>query len=167
MKIFTERLSFRRYEDKDLEFLISMLSDPEMVRFIGNGHTKNREGARQFLDWIYSTYRVGSDLGLRVLVRREENIPVGHAGLVPQMIDGVEELEIGYWISRKYWGQGYASEAAEALRKHGFQRFGKQRLIALIQPGNVGSIEVAKKIRMDFEKRTVLSGQEVHIYSVS
>lgn len=91
---------------------MSLLSDPEVVRFIGNGETRDENGGKKFLDWIYRTYEVGENIGLKLLVRKEDNALIGHAGIVPQTIDDTLEMEIGYWISRKYWGKGYASEAA-------------------------------------------------------
>ena len=167
MAIQSETLLFRPYHDEDFDFLASLLSDPEMVRFIGNGQTRDRNGAKKFLDWIYSTYEFGSDLGLMVLVKKDDNVPIGHAGLVPQTIDGIEEIEIGYWIARDFWGQGYATEAALALRDHGIHQLGKRRFIALIQPGNAASRRVAKKIGMHLEKEIKLSGQDVCVYSIS
>lgn len=83
MPINSERLLFRPYNDNDFDFLMFLLSDPEMVRFIGNGRTRDRNGGKDFLDWIYRTYKVGKDMGLMVLIRKEDNIPIGHAGLVP------------------------------------------------------------------------------------
>ncbi|MEQ6377040.1 GNAT family N-acetyltransferase [Bacillaceae bacterium S4-13-58] len=61
---------------------------------------------------------------------------MGHAGLVSRTIDGGQELEIEYWISRQHWGEGYAIEAAEALRDYGRTRLSVDRMIALIQPRN-------------------------------
>ncbi|WP_183041149.1 hypothetical protein [Salipaludibacillus neizhouensis] len=48
------------------------------------------------MNWIYSTYEFGEDMGLMVLVNKEDNTLIGHPGLVPQLIDGNEEIEIGY-----------------------------------------------------------------------
>jgi RimJ/RimL family protein N-acetyltransferase len=165
--IQAQRLKFRKYKDDDFDYLYSLFSDPEMVRYIGEGKTRDREGTRNFLEWIYSTYKVGPDMGLMVLVDKDDNNPIGHAGLVPQTIDGAEELEIGYWISRKHWGKGYATEAAKALRDYGRKNLGKERFIALIQPENVASKRVANKLGMNLEKEIILGGQNVHIYSIS
>ncbi|WP_164669774.1 GNAT family N-acetyltransferase [Virgibacillus doumboii] len=164
MKLTTERLILGPYEDKDEGFLMAMLSDPEMMRFIGEGQPKDESGTKKFLEWIYGTYEQGAEFGLHVIVRKDDRVPVGHAGLVPQLVDGKKELEIGYWIMRNYWGLGYATEAAAALKKYGRQKLGQQRLIALIQPENVGSKIVAEKIGMHVEKKIVLSGQEVLVY---
>ncbi|SFA94730.1 Protein N-acetyltransferase, RimJ/RimL family [Lentibacillus halodurans] len=161
----TERLLFRSYQDDDFSFLMSLLADREVVRFIGDGQTKNRSEAEKFLHWIYNTYEYGSNMGLRLLIDKKDRIPIGHAGLVPQTIDGKEEIEIGYWIARKYWGQGYAAEAALGLRNYGIQQLDIQRLIALIQSGNTVSELVAKKIGMHFDRRITLSGKAVNVYA--
>ncbi len=166
MPIESKRLKFRLYRDEDFDFLVSMLSDPEMVRFIGNGQVRDREGAKRFLDWIYSTYENGSDMGLMILMNKNENVPIGHAGLVPQKIEGRKEIEIGYWISHRYWRQGYATESALALRNYGSHQLGIQRFISLIQPGNIASRRVAEIIGMSVEKEIILAGQDVCLYSI-
>ncbi|WP_421383086.1 GNAT family N-acetyltransferase [Bacillus salacetis] len=165
MTISSERLVFRPYTDEDFEFLMTLLSDPEMVKFIGGGQTRDRQGGRDFLSWIYRTYEAGGDLGLQVLVRKVDNIPVGHAGLVPQKIEGEEELEIGYWIARECWGFGYATEAAAALLEYGKNEIGRARFISLIQPENTASEKVARKIGMKLEKRIILGEKDVNVFS--
>lgn len=164
--IKTARLEFRKYQDEDFDFLCSLLSDPEVVRFIGNGQTRSREGALEFLYWIYRSYRENPELGLRLLIRSEDDVPIGHAGLVKQTIEGREELEIGYWIAKDYWGQGYAAEAAAALRDYGTEQLGNKRLISLIQPENLGSRKVAERTGLALEKEIRLSGKDVCVYAL-
>ncbi|MCA0983510.1 GNAT family N-acetyltransferase [Halobacillus yeomjeoni] len=166
MQFETERINLRKYNDDDFDFLYSLLSNGEMVRHIGEGKTKDRKEAQNFLEWIYRTYQAGADRGLMVLERKDDHTPIGHAGLVPQFIDGVEELEIGYWVSRSHWGKGYATEAAKALKVHGLDHLGEDRLISLIQPNNIASKRVAGKIGMDFEKEVVSGGRRVEVYSI-
>ncbi|CAG9622694.1 GNAT family N-acetyltransferase [Sutcliffiella rhizosphaerae] len=165
MQIKSQRLNFRKYNDGDFDYLFSLLSDPETVRYIGEGQTRDRVGTQQFLERIYHTYNVGKDMGLMVLQDKDNNQPIGHAGLVPQTINGVDEIEIGYWISREHWGKGYATEAATALRDYGCKNLGKERYISLIQPENMASIKVAGKLGMSLEKEIELRGQKVQIYS--
>ncbi|MGP4108928.1 GNAT family N-acetyltransferase [Virgibacillus sp. L01] len=165
MPIASERLLFRPYNDNDFKFLMSLLSDPEVMRFIGDGETKDTDSGKDFLDWIYSTYEFGENMGLLVLVDKEDRSLVGHAGLVPQTIEGNKEIEIGYWISRKHWGKGYATESAKTLLEYGIKLLDRQRYIALIQPDNVVSIKIAKKIGMELDKNIVLGEQDVQVYS--
>ncbi|MFG6120152.1 MULTISPECIES: GNAT family N-acetyltransferase [Thalassobacillus] len=166
MQIYTERrLDVRSYQQDDMDFLADMLADPQMVRYIGEGTPKNKDEAKEFLQWIYRTYEHGEDMGFKMLVRTEDNVPVGHAGLVPRELDGQQEIEIGYWIAREYWGKGYATEAAKAFLDYGHYQLGIKRFIAIIQPGNMASRQVAQKIGMQLEKRMVLAGQEVYVYA--
>lgn len=165
--ITSERLRFRRYTNEDFNFLMSLLSDPDVVRYIGNGSIRDKEGGQDFLNWIYRTYEFGQNYGLMVLVNKEDNSLIGHAGFVPQTIDGKEEIEIGYWIAKRYWGRGYASEAAQTLLDYGRTQSKLERLIALIQPANTASQKVAEKIGMTLEKEIVLKGQDVYLYSFS
>ncbi|MDX8046673.1 GNAT family N-acetyltransferase [Gracilibacillus sp. S3-1-1] len=166
MNLETNRLLFRHYTDQDFPFLLSLLTNPDVVRFIGRGKPRNEQEGIDFLQWIYDTYRVAEYIGLMVVIDKERNIPIGHAGLVPQTINGRKEIEVGYWIARKYWGNGYATEAATALVEFVRERFRYNKLIALIQPGNTASIQVAKNAGMYFGEKVNLNGQEVHIYQI-
>lgn len=165
--ITSDRLRFRRYTNEDFDFLMSLLSDPDVVRYIGNGNVRDKEGGQEFLNWIYRTYEFGEYYGLMVLVNKEDNSLIGHAGFVPQTIDGKEEIEIGYWIAKRYWGKGYATEAAKTLLDYGKAQLKLERFIALIQPANTASKKVAEKIGMTLEKEIVLKGQDVYLYSLS
>lgn len=84
MKIESERLVLRRYVDGDFAFLHGMAADPEMVKYVGNGETRDRDGALRFLYWVYQGYKDDPATGLLLLERRSDGEPVGHAGLVPQ-----------------------------------------------------------------------------------
>ncbi|SET48953.1 Protein N-acetyltransferase, RimJ/RimL family [Salinibacillus kushneri] len=165
MQLTSDRLLFQPYRDEDFPFLMSLLSNPEVVRFIGNGTTKDESGGKDFLHWIYRTYTYGKDLGLMVLVNKKDKTRIGHAGLIPQRVDGKEEIEIGYWIAREYWGKGYASEAAKALLDYGEKHIDQERFIALIQSEHFVSQKVAKKLGMEFDKIVILNGRKVHVYT--
>lgn len=166
MTITSERLLFRPYTDKDFEFLCSMTGDSAMMRYIGDGQIRDRDGALRFLYWIYRGYEADPALGLRLLVRKKDGRRIGQAGIVPQLVDGAKEIEVGYWISPEFWGQGYATEAANALIEYGFKTIGKRRLVSLIQPGNTASRRVAEKTGMVLEKECLVSGQLVYVYAI-
>jgi len=166
VRLQSDRLEFRTYTDEDFQFLWSLLSDPEMIRYIGKGQTRDRSEALEFLYWIYRSYKENPQGGLLLLIRKEDGRRIGHAGLVAQKIEGVDELEVGYWVAKDFWGQGYAKEAAETLRDYGLQQLGRKRLISLIQPANKASQKVAQHIGMAMEKKITLSGKNVCVYAI-
>lgn len=86
MRMESERLRFRFYTEGDLPFLFALVSDPEMVRYIGNGQPKDNKGAKVFLNWILDTYERNPNLGLHLLIDKKSNKPIGHAGIVLQTI---------------------------------------------------------------------------------
>lgn len=164
MVLESGRLLLRRYRDEDFEFLYSLLKQPSVMKHIGNGATKSRQEALEFMYWIYRSYREHPSNGLLILIRKEDGKRIGHAGLVEQMIDGIEELEVGYWLAPEFWGHGYASEAAALLCGKGFQASERTRLISLIQPKNSASRKVAEANGMKCDKEMMRNGQAVLVY---
>jgi RimJ/RimL family protein N-acetyltransferase len=84
----------------------------------------------------------------------------------PQLIDGREELEVGYHVRPALQGQGYATEAAAACRDFARDVLGARRLTAIIHPDNRPSQRVAEKIGLTPEKRTRdRTGKDVVLYA--
>lgn len=65
-----------------------------------------------------------------------------------RIVEGREEVELGWHVKRSHWGRGIAPEAAAACRDHAFGALGLERLISLIRPENIPSRRVAEKIGM-------------------
>ncbi|MCS7458783.1 GNAT family N-acetyltransferase [Paenibacillus doosanensis] len=164
--IATPRLMFRKYTLEDYAFLQQMTADAEVMRHIGRGTPWSQEETLEKLQVFIGRYQASEGLGLMVAVRRSDGALIGHAGLVPQLVEGREETEIGYWISRDYWGQGYAYEAAEGWRDYAWRRLNKGRLISIIQPDNLRSVRVARKLGMTCERTIQHKGKNVCIYSI-
>ncbi|MGM0896632.1 MAG: GNAT family N-acetyltransferase [Bacillota bacterium] len=166
MELESGRLLLRRYRDEDFEFLYSLLKQPEVMRHIGDGKVKSRQQALEFLYWIYRMYREHPKHGLFLLVRKDDGKRIGHAGLVPQSVDGQTELEVGYWLAPEFWGCGYAREAAALLCQEGFMKHGQTALISLIQPENHASRKVAEAIGMEYSGKTFRNEQAVLVYQM-
>ncbi|MDN4072117.1 GNAT family N-acetyltransferase [Fictibacillus terranigra] len=160
----TQRLRFRQYTMDDLEFYASLWGQPDVVRYIGRGLTKtNKEAWKSLENWILPGYKNG--LGLYVIQLKETEEPIGHAGLVRQVVEGRKETEIGYWLAKPYWGQGFASEAAAFFTSYGKNQLKYGRLISLIHPKNAASIAVAKKLGMAYEKTVFFNGNRTRVYA--
>lgn len=159
----TERLTFRPYTIDDIDFYTSLWSDPEVVKYIGKGLIKSKkEAERSLKEWIIPAYRDG--LGLYLIQRKGSGEGIGHAGLVKQVVDGQNEIEMGYWLAHPYWGMGYASEAAGFFINYGREKLQKNRLVSLIHPKNAASIAVAKKAGMLYEKTVFFNGNRTRVY---
>jgi ribosomal-protein-alanine N-acetyltransferase len=83
------------------------------------------------------------------ITRTDTGSLVGAIGLELRMAN--ERAEIGYWIGRRYWNRGYATEAAEAILMYGFTELGLQRIYAHHFERNPSSGRVMQKIGMKRE----------------
>ena len=154
--LHTERLVLRRlHSTSEIAALLDLWTDPDVTNFMGG--PRNREDLQaDFEATLESPHRDEYDLW--PLLERDTLRVIGHCGLLHKDVDGAAEIEVVYVIARSEWGEGYASEIAQALVQHAFRKLGLTRLVALIDPGNVASERVAGKIGMRFERDVVRPG---------
>lgn len=148
----TQRLVLRHQLLTDLDNLWSLYCDPQITRYIPDA-PRTREETRQELEWHMNGHPRNPDLGLWATVHKETGKFIGRCGLLPWEIEGRQEVEVAYTIARPYWGQGLATEAAQAILRYGFEKLNLERLVSLIEPENIASQKVAEKIGMSFGKR--------------
>ncbi len=133
-----------------------VFGDPDVMRF-GDG-VKTEPWIREWLRRCLEHYQVWG-FGLYALVEKTTHHTVGYCGLLYFAdIAGRPEVEIGYRLAKRYWHQGYATEAALAVRDYGFNVLGLRRLVAMIDPANLASIGVAEKLGMSYEKDVTFEG---------
>lgn len=91
--------------------------------------------------------------GMWTAVRRDTGATCGFGGL--QQLEDTGAVEVGYYLSRECWGQGFGTEIAEAALRHGFEDLGLDRIVATVRPGNAASRRVLAKagLRLDHEGR--------------
>lgn len=164
--IETERLVFRKYDMNDLDFFTTMTSNPEVMKYIGSGQTWTVQESKERLEQFISRYDMEDGTGLMLAIRKEDQIPIGHAGLLLQNVEEKVETEVGYWISQKFWKQGYAVESAMGWRDYGFNILERRRLISIIQHANQTSIQVAIKNGMKHERDVIFKDKNVALFSI-
>ena len=77
------------------------------------------------------------------------------------------EHEIAYLLGSEWWGSGYATEAAAAIRDHARSQLGFDRLISLIDPENLASKAVALRIGMHHERDLIFEGHPTSLFADS
>lgn len=160
----TERLRLREFTLQDLDELAALLGDPIIMRFWPRPRTREEtlEGLHKVLD-LY----VSRGYGLWAVEEKDTGDFIGRCGLIPQMVDGEEEIEVGYIIAASHWRQGYGSEAAIAIRDWAFSNLTVARVISLINPENEASIGVATRNGMQWIGTHLHFGQEHRVYAVT
>lgn len=144
-----------------------IFGNAEVMRF-GEGPRTNQWVQAWLLDRI-DEYDNDTGTIVWAVVHRDSHHVIGYCGLFyfPDVC-GQPETEIGYRFTRNCWGYGYATEAAQAVRDHAFEFLGISRLIAIIDPSNIASINVAKKLGMQYEKDVMFAGytHPDHVYAL-
>ncbi len=162
----TARLVLREFQTADCSALEGVFGDAEVMRF-GPG-VQDAVWVEGWIAKCLESYALRG-YGPWAVVEKERERVAGYCGLFyyPNLA-GSQEIEIGYRLARGYWGRGYATEAALAVRDFGFNVLGFSRLAALIDPGNLASIRVAVKLGMKAEKEVMLEGytHPDHLYVV-
>jgi ribosomal-protein-alanine N-acetyltransferase len=147
----TNRIVLRRIVLDDLDSLFMFYSDPDVTKHIPDA-PKSYEEVKEELEWHMNVNPDHPELGLWATIHREKGDFIGRCGLIPWKLDGQNEVEVAFALSRAYWGQGLASEVARGLVQYAFEILKLSRLVCLIEEENQASIRVATKIGMSFEK---------------
>jgi ribosomal-protein-alanine N-acetyltransferase len=159
----TERMFLRRMEMSDVDYLMGIFSDPVAMRYYPG--TKSREEAEGWVRRMLESYRAHG-FGLWAALLKDSGEFAGQCGLTVQEVEGKEEVEIGYLFLRTFWGRGLATEAARVSRDHGF-RLGCDRLVSLIDPGNLASRRVAEKTGLTLKKEVWKWNKNICVYAIS
>jgi RimJ/RimL family protein N-acetyltransferase len=149
MIIETERLWMRPPTREDLPALVEMRADEEVARYLGGAALQTPEFVARRLDF-YLACRARYGFGSGPLISKADGELIGWAGIQP--LEDTGEIEVGYSFPKAHWGRGYATEAAGAWLRYGFERAGLARIVAVASPENTASRRVMEKLGMRFEK---------------
>lgn len=148
--VTTPRLRLRPLEDRDAEFILELLNDPSFIANIGDKEVRTREGALGYIGTI-SAKLAENGFGL-LAVDNQEGQTMGICGLVRR--DGLDGPDLGYAFLPRYWGRGYAEEAARAIQ----ESCGFDRLLAVTDPANEASIRLLVKLGFAAHGQVSLKG---------
>jgi len=166
----TERLRLRPFTLDDEAAVFALASDPEIARFVRfEAHTTPAD-TRAFLELAFERYQRGDPFAWAI-VRRADDRLIGSCGFVNQAPER-HAAEIGYWLSKAYWGKGYAVEAARALVRFGFEQMGLERVEAKCFVQNRAGQRVIEKLGMKYEgtdRGEMIKGEypELRLYAVA
>ncbi len=139
----TERLVLRRYERDDLDRLTRLNTDPEVMRYIGDGSLRDREQTRAGIARAQRIYDLYPGLGFWVAEEKPKRNFVGVFALI--YIPKTVEVEVGYRLVKSAWGRGLATDGARALVRYGLFELGLDRVVGLTHQENDPSKQVLMK----------------------
>ncbi|MFA5433110.1 MAG: GNAT family N-acetyltransferase [Candidatus Paceibacterota bacterium] len=148
--LVTERLILRRFELADADAMFkNWASDAEVTKFLmWPTHTDVSVSKAVISSWL-PLYN-NPDHYSWAIVLKEINEPIGSIAVV-KMDDNIKMIHIGYCIGRKWWHQGYTSEALAVLIRYFFETVGVNRIESRHDPRNPNSGKVMMKCGLKYE----------------
>lgn len=138
--IETERLYLREMTDEDFEALRKVLGDPDIMCHYP--YAFDEERIRNWIDRNRERYRVFG-FGLWAVCRKDTGEMIGDCGLTMQLVDGRILPEIGYHIRGDQQRQGFAGEAARAVRDWTFEHTPFEVVYSYMKAENIPSARTA------------------------
>ena len=150
MEIQTARLLLREFVVADWRVVLAYQSDARYLRFYeweSRTESDVRAFVQHFIDWQNEQPRQKFQLA----IERDGRL-IGNCGI--RVVDPQHrEAEIGYELDPNFWGNGYATEAAQAMLDFGFRVLKLHRVSSWCIAENVASAHVLKKLGLKCEGR--------------
>ena len=143
LPIRTERLVIRAFTIDDVPAIhAGLYSDATAMRFIGGPHTyeRTRQGIAGYIE-----HQRAAGYSFWAVEELSSGDVIGEAGLYPMNGTG-PDIELGYALGTRWWGRGYATEAARAILGAAFEHLGVPRVVAVAKRENTASLHVLRKL---------------------
>ena len=161
--IETKRLLLRTFSETDAPLIYELNLDPDVTRYT-HDPVKDLAHATEILEKTiipqYALYNHG-----RWAVHLKATLDfLGWCGLKYRA--ELNEIDLGFRFKKEFWGKGFATEAAYASIKYGFEKIGLQRIVGRAEIDNIGSLKVLKKCGMNYIGDEEVEGYPVKTYEL-
>lgn len=143
MMIETKRLFIRSFCKNDINDYVAIATDPDVMKYIRNGKPATEGRAEQFvIDNMHNEKVRG--YARYAVVLKEFNIFIRFCGYASSF----GNIEFGWQYAKRYWNNGYGTEAARSVLKYGIDILNFPLIVSFAHPDNIGSLKIMEKIGM-------------------
>jgi RimJ/RimL family protein N-acetyltransferase len=160
--IETKRLLLRTFTINDAQLIFDLNKDPEVTRYTLDP-VYNLEQANEVLEKVILPQYALNNHGRWAVHIKYDLEFIGWCGL---KLRPVNEIDLGYRFKRNSWGKGYATEAAFASIKYGFETLYLDRIVGRAMPANTASWKVLEKLGMQFVKEEMVDAHPARTYEI-
>ena len=156
IKVETDRLILREFNEKDFEAVYDFGSNLEVNKLTGDKLIESLEGAKNIIKNIWKKEYKKYGYGRWATIYKPDNKIIGFTGL--KYLPEFNETDIGFRFLPEYWNKGIATEASKEIIKYGFKNLKLDRIIGIAMPENIGSCKVLEKVGLSFYKKDDYDG---------
>ncbi len=161
--IETSRLRGERLNQGHFDFILQMHQDEQVMQHLGG--LRSRYRTRRYLEHNLTHWREHG-CGIWVLFDRDTGQALGRGGLRHTELEGTPEVELAYALMPTVWGQGLATEFAEAAVQVGLGPMGLGNVCAVVDPLNEASQQVVEKVGFEYQRDIQYSGRPHRLYRI-
>ncbi|WP_158998725.1 GNAT family N-acetyltransferase [Pigmentibacter ruber] len=149
ISINTNRFNLRTLCEKDSNDIFQFTKDPEISKYLNWESHKDIHDTNDYLTRIILLTKKFpiSNLGIEVIDKNRKTI-IGTVGLLPKHISSPYTYELGFVLSKEWWGKGIAIQSVQCLMKYAFENYTLERIEAFCVTENLKSWALLEKIGM-------------------
>lgn len=158
MKLETKRLNLRYITVNDAFFLIDLFNQDSFLKHFGDRKVKTKEEAILYIkDKFLKSYEANG-YGHFLVELKDKNIPIGLCGVTKR--DFLDDADIGFIFSEKYFRKGYATEASNEIIRYAKEDLKLEKIIGVCSKSNKASIITLEKLGFIYEKEIDMKGYD-------
>jgi len=167
VNLATPRLAIRPLAPADAPFILELVNEPAWLAYIGNKGVLTLEDADAYIRNGPMRMYAERGLGLCVVERNADHLPIGMCGLIKR--EALPDVDLGFAFLHRFWGSGYALEAAQATLAYAREVLQLRRIVAITTPDNHRSSHLLRKLGFSFEGGTRLGADdaELELYALT
>ncbi len=164
LRIETDRLWLRPYRSEDFDDLQRLWTDPQVRRYLLDDVVVSGDWVREEIESSHRCF-LERGFGQWGVFRAGSSALIGFCGF--RFFHQETEPQLLYGLHPSVWGRGFASEAARAMIRRGFEEDGFERIVASADAPNTASLRVMEQAGLEFDRRVMEHGLDTIYYSLS
>lgn len=157
----SKRLVYNMFSEEDYDDLVDVLHNEEVCKYLPGPKVYPKDIIKKWLQFFINSFDTQKPNLYYAIREKGYNKIIGYCAM--NWIPEFETNEITYVLHEKYWGLGYATEAAQKMMELA-KLLGVKHMVSLAMVGNKASSHILEKMGFTYEKDVQLWGVDLHLY---
>jgi len=160
----TSNFIIRQFTLKDYKDLEDYLSNPNVMKFIGDGNFDFKKTSAIEMINFYNNSNHNKKSSIYAIESKKDQKVIGQCHLSEINLPPSNEVEFGLILKESLWGRGLAIEISTSLISYAFNRLNLKKIFATVHPKNRNSKKLLKKLHFCLKRPIDLNGLSQELY---